>query len=457
MTALMQARESQPAPVIVNKTNLPHRLDAGLGARLRIGLIELATDQTSEHEFRRLLDLPGIDFYQSRIWNDANITPATLAAMEQDIEAATRVIMPDTRLDVIGFTCTSGAMVIGEDTVFRLIRKVRPGIPCTSPITGAIAGMHALGLKRIALLTPYIQSINDMMRAYIEARGVAVPVKGSFNNPNDDEVARITLELDAGCRHQSRALGARRRHLRVLHVDPDDRHHPRSGRSDGQADACVEPRAGLALAASRWRRGRHAPLGPAVHGVIMPRLFTGIELPEGLRMRLARLGDPLPGARWLKAENIHLTLRFAGDVDNRTAADFAEFLEGITASAFELRLSGLGAFGGNDPRVIWAGVENSAELESLARANERAARNAGLPPESRKFAPHVTLARLRNSRPEAVARYLGRHGGFRSEAFTVSRFVLFSSRPQTGGGPYVVERAFPFDNVFDEDSEDHEV
>jgi maleate isomerase len=178
--------------LLVNKTHLPHQTDSGLGARLRIGLIELATDQTSEHEFRRIFDLPGVDHYISRLWNDSNITPETLAAMERDIEGATRLIMPNLRLDVIGFTCTSGAMVIGEDTVFSLIRKVRPGVPCSSPITGAIAGLHALGVRRVALLTPYIQSINDMMRAYIEARGIAVPVMGSFNNGNDDEVARIT-------------------------------------------------------------------------------------------------------------------------------------------------------------------------------------------------------------------------------------------------------------------------
>jgi maleate isomerase len=94
----------------------------------------------------------------------------------------------------MGFTCTSGAMVIGEDKVFGLMRAVRPALPCTSPITAAMAGITALGLKRIALLTPYVQSINDMMRSYIEARGVAVPVMGSFNNSNDDEVARISLE-----------------------------------------------------------------------------------------------------------------------------------------------------------------------------------------------------------------------------------------------------------------------
>lgn len=193
MATLNRSQPHAGSAPLVNKTHLPHELDTGLGRRLRIGLIELATDQTSEHELRRLLAVPGVDFYTSRIWNDPTINEQTLLRMEGDIEAGMRVILPDLRLDVAGFTCTSGAMVIGEEKVFALMRRSRPGLPCTSPITGAIAGMKALGLERIALLTPYVQSINDMMRAYIEARGVAVPVMGSFNNANDDQVARITL------------------------------------------------------------------------------------------------------------------------------------------------------------------------------------------------------------------------------------------------------------------------
>jgi maleate isomerase len=194
--SVMHHATSQNArgPLIVDKACLAHTLDAGLGARLRIGLIELATDQTSEHEFRRLFQLPGVDFYVSRIWNEATITADTLAAMAADIERCARVILPNSRLDVMGFTCTSGAMVIGEEKVFSLMRAARPALACTSPITAAMAGMTALGLKRIALLTPYVQSINDMLRTYIESRGVAVPVMGSFNNSDDDEVARISLE-----------------------------------------------------------------------------------------------------------------------------------------------------------------------------------------------------------------------------------------------------------------------
>jgi RNA 2',3'-cyclic 3'-phosphodiesterase len=176
----------------------------------------------------------------------------------------------------------------------------------------------------------------------------------------------------------------------------------------------------------------------------MPRLFTGIEIPEEQREELARLRVPLPGnSRWMEPENLHLTLRFAGDIDNGHARELADRLAGIDVDAFEVRLAGLGAFGGNEPRSIWAGVEARPELEVLARANERAARAAGLPPEGRTFKPHVTVARLKYASASDIARVLGRLGAFRSRPFTVGRFVLFSSRPKTGGGPYVVEEVFP--------------
>ena len=176
----------------------------------------------------------------------------------------------------------------------------------------------------------------------------------------------------------------------------------------------------------------------------MPRLFTGIEIPDEQREEIARLRQPLPGnSRWMEPENLHLTLRFAGDIDNTHAREFADRLTGIDVDAFEIRLAGVGAFGGNEPRSLWAGVEAGPEIEALARANERAARSAGLAPEGRTFKPHVTVARLRYASAADIARILGRIGAFRSRPFTVGRFVLFSSRPKTGGGPYVIEEAFP--------------
>lgn len=175
----------------------------------------------------------------------------------------------------------------------------------------------------------------------------------------------------------------------------------------------------------------------------MPRLFTGLEIPAGLRDRLARQKMPLPGARWIDPNDYHITLRFIGDVDNRTAAEFADAIAGVENHAFEVKLSELGTFGGNDPRVIFAAVEPSEPLEALARAHERAARQVGLPPEKRAFKPHVTLARLKAPDVSRVIRYLERFGGFRAEPFTAKRVVLFSSKPGVGGGPYVVEEAYP--------------
>lgn len=175
----------------------------------------------------------------------------------------------------------------------------------------------------------------------------------------------------------------------------------------------------------------------------MPRLFTGLELPERLRLQLGHLNVPLTGAKWVEPDDMHLTLRFAGDIGNGKARDFADELAHISVPVFSLRIAGLGAFGGNDPHTIWAAVEAGTELDSLAKANERAARAAGLPPETRKFKAHVTLARLRGARADQVARILERHAAFKSDPITIEHFTLFSSRPNTGGGPYAIEEMFP--------------
>jgi maleate isomerase len=175
----------------INEQHLPHRLDHGIAERAAIGLIVLATDQTLEHECRRLLDLPGVAFYESRILNDAAITPATLKAMEARLAEAAGLILPGLPLDVVGFGCTSASMVIGEERVFELVRSVRPEIACTTPITAAFAAFRAQGVRRIALLTPYRDDINRFMRGYIEARGFEVPVMGSFNEEDDRRAARI--------------------------------------------------------------------------------------------------------------------------------------------------------------------------------------------------------------------------------------------------------------------------
>lgn len=175
----------------------------------------------------------------------------------------------------------------------------------------------------------------------------------------------------------------------------------------------------------------------------MPRLFTGLEIPSEIAHMLARLTSPLPGATWIDKQNYHVTLRFAGDIDNATASELVDHLARIELDTFTMRVSGLGTFGGNGSRSLWAGIQAGPQLEALARANERAARMAGLKPETRSFRPHITLARLKRTRDDAVARFLGRHAAFKSPQFAVGRFVLYSSKPSVGGGPYVVEDIFP--------------
>ncbi|MGE5266776.1 MAG: RNA 2',3'-cyclic phosphodiesterase, partial [Deltaproteobacteria bacterium] len=174
----------------------------------------------------------------------------------------------------------------------------------------------------------------------------------------------------------------------------------------------------------------------------MPRLFSGIELPDDIKSDLSALEMPLPGASWIEEDDLHITLRFAGDIDNRLSHEFAEELARIDMDVFELQLDGVHILGGNDPKILYAGLRTSPPLEALARAHERAARSAGLRPEKRPFKPHVTLARLRGADIASLTRVLQTHALFRSRPFVVEHFVLFSSKPKTGGGPYAVEESF---------------
>jgi 2'-5' RNA ligase len=151
----------------------------------------------------------------------------------------------------------------------------------------------------------------------------------------------------------------------------------------------------------------------------------------------------LPGARWIDPENYHLTLRFIGDVDDMVAQEVALMLGRVKRDAFDLYLEGLMSFGGRKPRAVVASVAQAQALLDVQAEHERLMQRIGLEPEGRKYSPHVTLARLRDSSSHAVAEYLSARGYFRTPAFRVSRFVLFSSRASVGGGPYVVEASYP--------------
>lgn len=175
----------------------------------------------------------------------------------------------------------------------------------------------------------------------------------------------------------------------------------------------------------------------------MPRLFTALEIPREAALSLSLLRGGLPGARWIDVENYHITLRFIGDVEGHVADEVANALDRVRRTSFSLTLSGVGAFGGKKPHSIWAGVSASPDLHALQGEIERICQRLGLPSDPRKFMPHVTLARLRNTNPIDVAHYLSARGNFAAMPFKVGRFVLMSSRDSVGGGPYIVEEAWP--------------
>ncbi|MBG0811670.1 RNA 2',3'-cyclic phosphodiesterase [Methylosinus sp. H3A] len=175
----------------------------------------------------------------------------------------------------------------------------------------------------------------------------------------------------------------------------------------------------------------------------MPRLFTALEIPTLVAGDLAALRGGLPGARWIDAENYHITLRFIGDVDDALGHDAAMTLAAIRRPPVSIALEELSSFGGDKPRAIVVKARADSALAELQAEQERLLRRIGIPPEPRKFVPHVTLARLRGASCSSVATYLGTRGYFPPMRFEAARFVLFSSRDSVGGGPYIVEADYP--------------
>jgi RNA 2',3'-cyclic 3'-phosphodiesterase len=178
----------------------------------------------------------------------------------------------------------------------------------------------------------------------------------------------------------------------------------------------------------------------------VPRLFTGLAVPPAIADGLKAYQGGLPGARWIEPGDFHVTLRFLGDVEATMADDVVEALGAMRARpALTVTLDGLGVFGGDKPRALYASVLAEAGLIDLQAEQERLVRRAGVEPERRRFTPHVTLARLRrDASPEAAAIYLSQAPVFAPMTYAVDRVTLFSARESTGGGPYVAEAEFPF-------------
>jgi 2'-5' RNA ligase len=170
----------------------------------------------------------------------------------------------------------------------------------------------------------------------------------------------------------------------------------------------------------------------------MHRLFAAIRPPEAIRDLLVDAMDEDPELRWVGDEQLHLTLRFIGEVERPAANDLAAALGRLHSEPFEIRLSGVGRFDHRNGGALWAGVEPKQPVSALAAKIERICQQTGLEPERRAFHPHITLARWKGRSSQAADLFMQRHGGLSSAPFPVDRFTLFESHLSRHGPHYEV-------------------
>ena len=174
------------------------------------------------------------------------------------------------------------------------------------------------------------------------------------------------------------------------------------------------------------------------------RLFVAIDLPDNVKEQVAGLCCGLPGARWVNPEQLHLTLRFIGEVDGGMFRDIRETLDEVQSDPFTLQLDGVGFFPPRGkPRVVWVGLRQSVDLSQLRNRIESRLVALGLEPETRKFSPHITLARLKNTPAFKVGRFLETHNLFLSTPFAIDEFFLYSSRLGRNGAIHRIEAGYP--------------
>ena len=170
----------------------------------------------------------------------------------------------------------------------------------------------------------------------------------------------------------------------------------------------------------------------------MHRLFAAIRPPEHIRDLLLDAMDDSADFRWQDDEQLHLTLRFIGEVERRTADELAAALAKVRFDRFDLKLAGVGRFDRRNCGALWAGVEPKAPVSALAAKVERVSQDVGLAPERRAFHPHVTLARWKGRSSRAADALVERVRGLSSDPFEVDRFILFESHLSRHGPHYEI-------------------
>jgi RNA 2',3'-cyclic 3'-phosphodiesterase len=182
----------------------------------------------------------------------------------------------------------------------------------------------------------------------------------------------------------------------------------------------------------------------------MPRAFIALDLPEAAQERLSDVCQNLPGADWAYSDQLHLTLRFLGEPDPETFAVIREALHGLSARSFPLTLRGMGFFPlRGEPEILWAGVSKNEGLLSLRHKVESVLARNGMPPDTRKFFPHVTLAKVGGSREAWVGRYIADHALFSIPDIPIQSYALFSSRLKPEGAEYTLEEVYPLVGILD--------
>ncbi|MGZ8313005.1 MAG: RNA 2',3'-cyclic phosphodiesterase [Allosphingosinicella sp.] len=168
----------------------------------------------------------------------------------------------------------------------------------------------------------------------------------------------------------------------------------------------------------------------------MHRLFVAIRPPDTIRDLLLGVMGGISGARWQTDDQLHLTLRFIGEVDRHAAVDIHAALGAVHHPRFEIALSGLGLFERRGlPETVWAGVLPHDPLRTLHKKVDQAMARVGVTPEQRAYLPHITLARLKRS-SGTVRDLVEQWGGFKSPPFQVNRFSLFESKLTPEGAVY---------------------
>jgi 2'-5' RNA ligase len=176
----------------------------------------------------------------------------------------------------------------------------------------------------------------------------------------------------------------------------------------------------------------------------MYRLFVAIDPPEEIKTRLSEICYGMPGAKWLQPEQMHITLKFIGEVDGAVLREAREALATIHVVPFEVTVKGVGFFPPRgDPQMLWAGIDGNDRLVQMRNKIETTLERAGIGREKRKFAPHIGLANVKQTPPPKVAGYLAEFSLLRLPPFEVSEFCLYSSHLGSERAIHTVEEVYP--------------